>query len=77
MLTSPRENCDEIWKQSAVKPNSKLTYFKLADKGTAFEELLQRRDRDTHDRYRAQRAVKQAVKVAKRMVENRSVEEQE
>ena len=34
------------------------------------EEWLQRRDRDTYDRYRAQRAVvKQAVKVAKRMAD--------
>ena len=34
----------------------------------AFEEWLQRRDRVTYDRYRAQRVVvKRAVKVAKRM----------
>ena len=36
----------------------------VAEKGRAFEEWLQRRDRVTHDRYRAQR-VAEAVRVAK------------
>ena len=40
----------------------------VAEKRRAFEEWLQRRDRVTYDRYRAQRvAVKQAVQAAKRM----------
>ena len=42
----------------------------VAEKRRAFEKWLQRRDRDTYDRYRARRAVvKQAVKVAKRMAD--------
>ena len=44
----------------------------LAEKRRAFEEWLQRRDRVTNNRYRAQRvAVKLAVQVAKRMVDRR------
>ena len=40
----------------------------VAERRRAFEEWLQRRDRDAYARYRAQRAVvKQAVKVTKRM----------
>ena len=42
----------------------------VAGKRRAFEEWLQRRDRLTYDRYRAQRVVvKRAVKVAKRMAD--------
>ena len=42
----------------------------VAEKRRAFEEWLQRRDRDTYDRYREQRAVvKQAVKVGKKMAD--------
>ena len=42
----------------------------VAEKRSTFEEWLQRRDRVTCDRYRAQRVVvKQAVQVAKRMAE--------
>ena len=42
----------------------------VAEKQRAFEEWLQRRDRDTYDRYRVQRAVvKQSIKVAKRMAD--------
>ena len=41
-------------------------------KRTAFEEFLQRRDRVTYDRYRAQRVVvKREVQVAKRMADRR------
>ena len=44
----------------------------VADKRRAFEEWLQRRDRVTYDRYRAQRVVvKLAVKAAKRMADRR------
>ena len=44
----------------------------VAKKRGAFEKLLQRRDRVTYDRYRAQRvAVKQAVKAAKGMADRR------
>ena len=40
----------------------------IAERRRAFEEWLQRRDRDTYDRYREQRAVvKPAIKVAKRI----------
>ena len=42
----------------------------VAEKRRDFEEWLQKTDRDTYDKYRAQRAVvKQAVKVAKRMAD--------
>ena len=42
----------------------------VAEKRRAFEELLQRRDWVTYDRYQAQRvAVKLAVQAAKRMVD--------
>ena len=42
----------------------------LGEKRRAIEEWLQRRDRGTYDRYRAQRVVvKRAVKVAKRMAD--------
>ena len=42
----------------------------ITEKRRAFEEWLQRRNRDTYGRYRAQRAVvKQAIKVAKRMAD--------
>ena len=42
----------------------------VAEKRRAFEEFLQRRDRVTYDRYRAQRvAVKLAVQAAKRMAD--------
>ena len=44
----------------------------VAEKRRAFEEWLQRRDRVTYDRYRAQRvAVKLAVQAAKRMADRR------
>ena len=44
----------------------------VAEKRRAFEEWLQRRDRLTNDRYRAQRVVvKRTVKVAKRMADRR------
>ena len=44
----------------------------VAEKRRAFEEWLQRRDRVTNDRYRAQRViVKRAVLVAKRMGDRR------
>ena len=44
----------------------------VAEKRSASEEWLQRRDRVTYDRYRAQRvAVKLAVQVAKRMADRR------
>ena len=44
----------------------------VAEKRIAFEEWLQRRDRVTFDRYRAQRvAVKLAVQAAKRMADRR------
>ena len=44
----------------------------VAEKRRAFKEWLQRRDRVTYDRYRAQRvAVKLAVQAAKRMVDRR------
>ena len=42
----------------------------VAEKRRAFEEWLQRRDRVTYERYRAQRVVvKREVKVAKRMAD--------
>ena len=42
----------------------------MAEKRRAFEEWLQKRDRLTYDRYRAQRVVvKRAVKVANRMAD--------
>ena len=42
----------------------------VAEKRRAFEEWLQRSDRVTYDRYRAQRVVvKRAVHVAKRMAD--------
>ena len=45
----------------------------MAEKGRAFEEWLQRRDRVTYERYRAQRVAvrrpKRAVKVSKIMVD--------
>ena len=42
----------------------------MAEKRRAFEEWLQRRDRVTYDRYRAQRVVvKRAVKAAKEMAD--------
>ena len=44
----------------------------VAEKRRAFEEWLQRRDKVTYDRYRAQRvAVKLAVQTAKRMADQR------
>ena len=44
----------------------------VAEKRRAFEECLQRRDRVTYDRYRAQRvAVKLAVQAAKIMADRR------
>ena len=44
----------------------------VAETRRAFEEWLQRRDRVTYDRYRAQRvAVKLAVQAAKRMADRR------
>ena len=44
----------------------------VAEKRRAFEEWLQKRDRVTYDRYRAQRvAVKLAVQAAKRMADGR------
>ena len=44
----------------------------VAEKRRAFEEWLQRRDRVTYDRYRAQRAaVKLAVQATKRMADRR------
>ena len=44
----------------------------VAEKRRAFEEWLQRRDRVTYKRYRAQRvAVKLAVQAAKRMADRR------
>ena len=44
----------------------------VAEKRRVFEERLQRRDRVTYDRYRAQRlAVKLAVQAAKRMADRR------
>ena len=44
----------------------------VAEKRRAFEELLQRKDRVTYYRYRAQRVVvKRAVQVAKRMADRR------
>ena len=44
----------------------------MAEMRRAFEEWLQRRDRVTYDRYRAQRvAVKLAVQAAKRMADRR------
>ena len=44
----------------------------MTKKRRDFEEWLQRRDRVTYDRYRAQRVVvKQAVQVAKRMADGR------
>ena len=44
----------------------------VAEKIRAFEEWLQRRDRVTYDRYRAQRVVvKQAVQAAKRTADRR------
>ena len=47
----------------------------VAEKRSAVEEWLQRRDRVTYDRYRAQRvAVKLAVQAAKRMADCRRVE---
>ena len=42
----------------------------VAEKRTPFEEWLPIRDRDTYDRYRAQKAiVKQAVKIAVRLAD--------
>ena len=47
----------------------------MAEKRRAFEEWLQRSDRVTYDRYRAQRvALKLAVQAAKRMADRRSLE---
>ena len=44
----------------------------VSEKGRAFEEWLQRRDRVTYDRYRAQRVVvKLAVQAASRMADRR------
>ena len=44
----------------------------VAEKRKAFKEWLQRRDRVTYDRYRAQRVVvKLAVQAAKRMADSR------
>ena len=44
----------------------------VAEKRRAFVELLQRRDRVTYDRYRAQRVVvKLTVQAAKRMADRR------
>ena len=44
----------------------------VAEKRRAFEEWLQKRDRVTYDRYRAQRlAAKLAVQAAKRMADRR------
>ena len=48
----------------------------VAEKRRAFEEWLQRRDRVTYDRYRAQRVVvKQAVQTAKRNPMGRAIGE--
>ena len=47
----------------------------VSENKRAFEEWLQRRDRVTYDRYRAQRVVvKRDVKVAKRMADWRWLE---
>ena len=48
----------------------------VAEKRRAFDEWLQRRDRVTYNRYRAQRvAVKLAVQAAKRMADRRRGEQ--
>ena len=55
-----RRNGSEWWNEEVGRA--------VTEKRRAFEEWLQRRDRVTYDRYRAQRvAVKLAVQAAKRM----------
>ena len=59
-----RRKGSELWNEEAGRA--------VAEKRRAFEERLQRRDRVTYDRYRAQRvAVKLAVQAAKRMADRR------
>ena len=59
-----RRNGSEWWNEEVGRA--------VAENGRALEEYLQRRDRVTYDRYRAQRVVvKRAVQVAKRMAGRR------
>ena len=59
-----RRNGSEWWNEEVGRA--------LAEKRRAYEKWLQRRDRVTYDRYRAQRvAVKLAVQAAKRMADRR------
>ena len=54
-----RRNGSEWWNEEVSRV--------VAEKRRAFDEWLQRRDKATYDRYRAQRvAVKQAVQAAKK-----------
>ena len=59
-----RRNESEWWNEEVGRA--------VAEKRTAFEEWLRRRDRVTYYRYRAQReVVKRAVQVTKKMVDRR------
>ena len=59
-----RRNGSEWWNKEVGRA--------VVEKRRAFEEWLQRRDRVTYDRYRAQRvAVKLAVQAAKRVADRR------
>ena len=59
-----QRNGSELWNAEVGRA--------VAEKRRAFEEFLQRRDKVTDDRYRAQReAVKLAVQAAKRMADRR------
>ena len=63
-LGGQRRNGSEWWNEEVGRA--------VAEKRRAFEEWLQRRDRVTYDRYRAQRVVvKLAVQAAKRMADRR------
>ena len=56
-----RETCERVEK----KEGSEEVDVTMAEKKREFEEWLQRRERDTYERYRAQKAVVQAVKSRK------------
>ena len=63
-----RRNWSEWWNEEVGRV--------VAEKRRAFEECIQRRDRVTYDRYRAQRVVvKLAVQAAKRMADWRREEQ--
>ena len=63
-VSGQRRNGSEWWNEEVGRA--------VAEKRRAFEDWLQRRDRVTYDRYRAQRvAVKLAVQAAKRIADRR------